>query len=83
MNDTYKMNSFDELQFSMNVHMDIEFYLRNVRYNISWKDHKPFICVCPDGDAEFFKDADDLLSNYKVDGVPLKELWSDMDIISM
>lgn len=28
-------------------------------------------------------DADDLLLNYKVDGVPLKELWHEIDIIAM
>lgn len=83
MNDKYKLNNFDEFKFSMDVRMDIEFYLRGIRYNISWRDYKPFICVCPDGDAVFFEDADDLLLNYTVDGVPLKELWREMDIISM
>lgn len=77
-----KFVNLEELRQAIEMGLDIEFCLRNIRYNISWDD-KPFIGVCPDGDAVFFEDADDLLLNYKVDGVPLKELWHEIDIIAM
>lgn len=81
--DDNRFINLEELREAIEMGLDIEFYLKGVRYNISWRDYKPFICVCPDGDAVFFEDADDLLSNYKVDGISLKELWREMDIIAM
>lgn len=81
MSDSRFLN-LEELRKAIDMGLDIEFYLRNNRYNISWED-KPFIGVCPDGDAVFFEDADDLLLNYKVDGVSLNELWHEIVIIAM
>ena len=63
--------------------LDIEFFLYGVRYNISWRDYKPFICTCPDGDAVFFENADDLLDGYKINGKLLRDLWQDIEIYSM
>ena len=47
-------------------------------YNISWRDHRPFICTCPDGDAEFYENAEALIR-----GKSLDKRWRDMDIESM
>lgn len=79
---TYKLNDLAQLVDAINMGLDIEFFIRGTRYNISWAN-KLFICTCPDGDAVFFNDTADLLNNYKIDNVPLKALWMDMDIYSM
>ena len=52
--DLGKFNSLQELIDDIDMGLDIEFYLYGVRYNISSRD-EPFICVCPDGDAVFYK----------------------------
>ncbi len=75
--------SIDELHNAIEMALDIEFFLYGVRYNISWRDYKPFICTCPDGDAVFFENADDLLDGYKINGKPLRDLWQDIEIYSM
>lgn len=64
------------------INMDIEFFLYGKRYNISWRE-KPFICVCPDGDAMFFDSPEAMFSQYKVNGRALKETWRDFKIIAM
>lgn len=74
--------SIDELHNAIKMGLDIEFFLYGVRYNISWR-YKPFICTCPDGDAVFFENADDLLDGYKINGKPLRDLWQDIEIYSM
>ena len=53
MHNLYKLKSLDELMGQIEMGMDIEFQIYDVRYNISWRDDKPFICKCPDGDAVF------------------------------
>lgn len=82
MDDLYKLKSLAELMDEIDLGMDVEFILYGTRYNISWRE-KPFICVCPDGDAVFFGDPREMFSEYKVAGRPLKELWRDMEIIAM
>jgi hypothetical protein len=80
--DTYKLKSYEELFNAVEMGLDIEFFIGETRYNISWRK-KPFICICPYGDAIFFNDAADLLENYKINGKSLKELWQSIDIYSM
>lgn len=75
--------SIDELRNAIEMGLDIEFFLYGVRYNISWRDYKPFICTCPDGDAVFFENAGDLLDEYKINGRSLRELWKDIEVYSM
>lgn len=75
--------SIDELRSAIEMGLDIEFFLYGVRYNISWRDYKPFICTCPDGDAVFFENTDDLLDGYKINGRSLRELWKDIEVYSM
>lgn len=77
------LESIDELHNAIEMALDIEFFLYGVRYNISWRDYKPFICTCPDGDAVFFENADDLLDGYKINGKLLRDLWQDIEIYSM
>ena len=55
----------------------------HLRYNISWRDNKPFICECPEGVAKFFDTSELLLQRYEVGDNPLKSLWGDMKILSM
>ena len=78
-----KFKDLEDFRSSVELGLDIVFAMRGTKYNISWNDDKPFICTCPDGDAVVFENADDLLNNYKIDGVPLKELWREFDIYSM
>ncbi len=68
---------------AIDMGLDIEFFLRGNRYNISWRNYKPFICICPDGEAIFFEDSENLLNGYEVDGKSLKELWDEIEIYSM
>ena len=77
-----KFSTFDEFVDAVNMGLDIEFFIENVRYNISW-NYKPFICVCPDGDAVFYENADDLLNNHKINGKSLKDLWRNIEVYSM
>lgn len=78
-----RLESLDELYEAIEMGLDIEFVLYGKRYNISWRDHKPFICICPDGDAEFYEDANELLNAYCINGTPLKDVWEDFEILSM
>lgn len=83
MNGVYKLKSLQELMDEINMGMDIEFLLYGIRYNISWRDEKPFICVCPDGEAAVFDDPVTMFSQFKAGGKPLKEIWQDFEIIAM
>lgn len=81
---TCKFDSYDELRDGIEMGLDVEFFLYNVRYDISWEnDNCVFIAVCPDGDASYYKDADDLLNNHKINGVPIGKLWKDIDLYRM
>lgn len=78
-----KFRNFQEFYDDIALGLDIEFFLKGIRYNISWENHKPFICICPDGDAIFFDDAQALVNSYKIEEVPLKELWQEIDILQI
>ena len=78
-----RFKSLDDFKNAIEMGLDIEFFINNVRYNISWRDYKPLICTCPDGEAVFFKDADSLLNEYEIDGKKIKELWAIIEIYSM
>lgn len=41
-----KLESLAELEDAIQMGLDIEFLLHDARYNISWRDNKPFICEC-------------------------------------
>lgn len=83
MYDLYKLKSLEELMEEINVGMDIEFYVYEILYNISWENYKPYICVCPDGDAVFYDTPELMFENYKINGKPLKDIWQDFEIYSM
>ena len=70
MHNLYKLKSLDELMGQIEMGMDIEFQIYDVRYNISWRDDKPFICKCPDGE-------------YQINGKVLQDIWQDFEIIFM
>ena len=73
-----KLDSLQELKEAMNLHLDIVFYLDGTMYNISWRNHRPFICTCPDGDAEFYENTEALIR-----GKSLDKRWRDMEVDSM
>lgn len=81
--DYAKFENMSELLESINIGSDIEFFLLGLRYNISWRDNRPFICQCPDGDAVFYSDAREMTEKHIVKGKRLKELWGDIEVISM
>ena len=72
MADYYRLKSLDEMLESIDIGMDVEFYLYNVRYNISWRNNKPFICMCPEGDAIFYDSSEQMFNEYKVNGKALR-----------
>lgn len=78
-----RLESLEELHEAIEMGLDIEFNLYEKRYNISWRNHKPFICICPDGEAEFYEDTDGLLKYHRIDGHTLEEVWMDMEILAM
>lgn len=79
----YRLKSLDELIQAIDIGMDIEFYAYGIRYNISWRDDKPFICICPDGDAFFYNTPAEMFKKYRINGKPLKDMWQDLEILSM
>lgn len=78
-----KLESLEELENAIQIGLDIEFLLYDTRYNISWRENRPFICKCPDGSARFFNNTQLLLQKYEVGGRPLKSLWKEIKILSM
>ena len=83
MENLYKLKSLDELMRSIEMGMDIEFCLYGKRYNISWRNNKPFICECPKGEAVFYDSETQMFDNHKIDGKALKDIWQEFEIISM
>ena len=75
--DCAKLVSLEELIWAIDIGLDIEFF-----YNIS-TDGTPFIAVCPDGDGDYYKDGTTLVTEHKINDVPLKERWRDIDIWAM
>lgn len=77
MDDT-KLKNLYELYQAIDMGLDIVFYLHGTMYNISWRDYRPFICTCPDGDAVFYDNAMALIK-----GEQLDKNWRDIVIESM
>lgn len=81
--DYAKFEGLSELTEAIEIGLDIEFTFYGKRYNISWRNDKPFICECPDGATVFYSDAQAMLDEYKINNIPLKKLWKDMKVLSM
>lgn len=81
--DLEKFNDLNELIYSINLGLDIEFYLYGTRYNISPGDDEYFICECPNGDAVYYKNGLDMVNNYKINDKLLKDIWKDIGLHSM
>ena len=75
-----RFNNLTEFKNAIEMGLDIVFYIGDMKYNISWKNQKPFICLCPDGDAAFYEDADALLNEHTIDGKKIKDLWNQIRI---
>lgn len=80
--DDSKFVSLDDLRQSIDMHLDIEFYLGDNRYNISWLGNKPFVALCPDGWCIDCTTTDEVLDCI-VDGMPLRDQWYKIKIIAM
>lgn len=81
--DYAKFEGLSEMSEAIEMGLDIEFILSGKRYNISWRDNRPFICECPEGEAMFYANAQTMLDKNKINDIPLKELWNDIEILSM
>lgn len=81
--DYAKFEDLSELTEAIEIGLDIEFNFSGKRYNISWRNDKPFICECSDGETFFYSDAQAMLDEYKINNVPLKKLWKEIEILSM
>ena len=81
--DYAKFENLSEMSEAIETGMDIEFNLSGKRYNISWRDNKPFICECPEGESKFYANAQAMLDQHRINDKPLKELWNDIEILSM
>ena len=44
---------------------------------------KDIIFECPEGEAEFYSDAQEMLDKHKINNIPLNKLWEDIEILSM
>ena len=81
--DYAKFESLSEMSEAIEMGLDIEFILSGKRYNISRRDNKPFICECPEGKAMFYTNAQTMLYKHRINDIALKELWNDIEILSM
>ena len=81
--DYANFENLSEMSEAIEAGLDIEFILSRKRYNISWRDNKPFICECPEGESKFYANAQAMLDQHRINDKPLKELWNDIEILSM
>lgn len=77
---TIKFKSLQELKEAIEMGLDIECFIYGDRY---WIGAYGEIALCPDGDADVYKDAEDLLNNHRINGKPLIEIWQDIDLYGM
>lgn len=77
-----KFENLEEFEKAIEIGLDIEFMLCNKRWNISWRNDRPFICECPEGVAVFYADAPALLE-HKIDDKHLKEMFKKVEVLSM
>ena len=78
-----KFDSLQELIDSIDMGLDIEFYLHGTRYNISPGEDKYFICECPNGDAIYYDSGLEMINKHKIGAELLKNVWNDIGIYSM
>lgn len=78
-----KFENLSELTEAIEIGLDLEFSVFEKRYNISWRNDSPFICECPDGTAVFYVNVQELLDKHKINNKTIKELWNDIEVLSM
>lgn len=81
--DYAKFENLPEMSEAVEMGLDIEFLLFDKRYNISWRNDRPFISECPDGKTVFYSGAKEMLDKHKINDKQLKKLWKDIEVISM
>ena len=80
----YKLGSLDELRQSLEMGMEVNFFMRGVWYLLEEKpDGKAMIAVCPDGKGERYGSWEELFEKHMVDGQPLGEQWREFEIEMM
>lgn len=78
-----KFETQAELLEAIEMGLDIEFNLYRKKYNISWRDDKPFICECPDGEAIFYQNAQSMITEHKINDNALEKSWKDIEVLYM
>jgi hypothetical protein len=78
------MNDLKWFKDTVNMGDDIVFAVGKKQYWIGTMDGgKHIISQNPNGPDTFFKDADDLLANVKIDGLPLGQMLDKIDFLSI
>lgn len=77
-----RLESLNELISAIDMRLDLEFNLYGNRYNIS-TNGKPFIALCPEGDAIYYDNAKDMVEHHMINGKILQDSWQDFEILTM
>ena len=80
----YKLQSLEELKESLEMGMEVNFFMRGVWYLMEWEDDDHvFIAVCPDGEGNVYNSWDELFEKHMIDGEPIGNLWREFEIETM
>ena len=76
----YRLKSLDELLDSLEMGMEVNFFLDGRWYLMEDRGERKLIAECPDGNPVFYDDWDALLVRYTVDGHPIGERWREFEV---
>lgn len=79
--DEEDLELLDSIKSLMLHNSDMEFYYFDKRFRIEYMDKQFCAYCCEDGyvDKRYFKNFDDLMENYIVDGKPFKEIIPEIE----
>lgn len=77
-----KFTSLKELIDSIEMGLDIECSIYGTDYYIGWSDDKRIIAECPNDEGIKFNSLNEMLE-YKIKGIPLKDIWDHIVIDRM
>jgi cAMP phosphodiesterase len=79
-----RLDDLDELVDAVSHGAEVEFNLYNNRYLMEMEGKRVFIAICPDGDGDYYDNANDLVHNWRdPNEKTLAEAWKDIDLIMM
>ncbi|OAB46552.1 hypothetical protein [Paenibacillus antarcticus] len=78
-----RFKDLQDLKESIEIGLEIEFYLYGDHYYIGAPQGELLIALGPDDEGDVYIDADDMLTNHKINGIPLKDIWQDIKIDRM